>query len=101
MDPKHPLLPGEFADLQGRRYVMLVNNSQTRSVRVAMTFPGKDVKVYSWDCSGAEVEGPAYCADTPRHTDAGLQVWHWLAPGQEAVYRVDSERIRAAKSVVE
>ena len=101
MDPKHPLLLGEFADLQGRRYVMLVNNSQTRNVRVAMTFPGKDVKVYSCDWSGAEVEGPAYCADSPRRTDSGLQIWHWLAPGQEAVYRVDSEQIRAAKIVAE
>jgi hypothetical protein len=101
MDPKHPLLLGEFTDLQGRRYVMLVNNSQTRNVRVAMTFPGKDVKVYSWDWSGAEVEGPAYCADSPRRTYSGLQIWHWLAPGQEVVYRVDSERIRAAKIVAE
>ena len=42
MDPKHPLLLGKFADLQGRPYVMLVNNSQTRSVRVAMTFPGEN-----------------------------------------------------------
>ena len=101
MDPRQPLLLGEFADLKSRRYVMLVNNSPTRNVHVALTFPGKDVKVYSWDWNGAEYEGPAYCADHPRRTDTGLQIWHWLAPGQEAVYRVDSERIRAAPVTAE
>jgi len=93
----HPLLLGEFVDIEGRRYVMLVNNSTTDSVRAALTFPGADVKIYSWNWSGQEYEGGAYCADSTQRTDAGLTVWHWLAPGQEAVYRVDSEGIRRAE----
>ena len=88
----HPLLLGEFVDLAGQRYVMLVNNSLTESVNVGLTFPGSDVKVYSWNWSGQEVEGKAYSADSsePKRDENGLTIRHWLAPGQEAVYRVAS-----------
>jgi hypothetical protein len=91
-----PVLLGEFVDIEGRRYVMLVNNSTTESAHITLTFPGADVKVYSWNWSGKEYEGGAYCADNSQRTDDGLRVGHWLAPGQEAVYRVDSAAIRAA-----
>jgi len=99
-DPKHPLLLGEFTDATGGRYVMLVNNSAEKSVRVALTFPGPDVKIYSWD-NGREREGAAYSADVNssrmlERSEHGVRIWHWLAPGQEAVYRVDSEAIRKA-----
>ncbi len=87
----HPLLLGEFTDLGARRYVMIVNNSMTENIRVAITFPGKDVKVYSWDWSGRERPGGAYCADHQTRNEQGLTIDHWLAPGQEAVYRVQSE----------
>jgi len=103
-DPNHPLLLGEFVDLQGGRYVMLVNNSTEKSVRVALKFPGSDVKLFSW-ADGHEQEGLAYSADVNssrkmERTEKGLRVWHWLAPGQEAVYRVDSELARNAKITV-
>jgi hypothetical protein len=92
----HPVLLGEFVDREGRRYVMLVNNSTTDSAKVALTFPSADVKIYSWNWSGQEYEGGAYCASDMERTPDGLRVDHWLAPGQEAVYRVDSERARTA-----
>lgn len=87
----HPLLVGEFVDLRGQRYFMIVNNSVSESVRVAVTFPGEDVKVFSWNWSGKEVEGGAYSATGhPTRDERGLTISHWLAPGQEAVYRVES-----------
>ena len=88
----HPLLIGEFADLAGQRYVMIVNNSVSDVVNVGVTFPGNDVKVYSWNWSGQEVEGKAYSAtsENPKRDEHGLTIRHWLAPGQEAVYRVVS-----------
>lgn len=70
---------------------MIVNNSVSESVNVGVTFPGDDVKVYSWNWSGAEVEGGAYSATgRPARDPRGLTIRHWLAPGQEAVYRVES-----------
>ena len=94
----HPILVGEFTDVQARRYAMIVNNSMTESVSVAVTFPGQDVKVFSWDWSGKEREGGAYCAGAQTRNKAGLMIRHWLAPGQEAVYRVQSDR--AAKEPI-
>jgi len=93
---EHALLVGEFVDMEGRRYVMFVNNSTTESIHPTVTFPGPDAKIYSWDWSGKEYAGGAYCADNVEQTSEGLRVGHWLAPGQEAVYRVDSQAIRTA-----
>lgn len=87
----HPILVGEFVDLDGRRYVMIVNNSMTENVNVGLTFPGADARVFSWNWSGKEYEGGAYCAQGQSRNEAGLTIRHWLAPGQEAVYRVQSE----------
>lgn len=86
----HPVLIGEFADAQGRRYVMIVNNSMTESVNVGVTFPGDDVHVFSWNWYGNEYEGRAYCASGQTSNQKGLTINHWLAPGQEAVYLVAS-----------
>ena len=95
--PGHPLLLGEFVDAKGRRYAMLVNNSSSAVVCARITFPGKDVKIYSWDWNGKEKEGGAYATGRiERHIDR-LDVWQWLAPGQEVVFRVDSEQARKAK----
>ena len=88
----HPILLGEFTDIQARRYVMVVNNSMTENVNVGLTFPGEDVKVFSWDWSGREREGAAYCSAGQTRDKRGLTIRHWLAPGQEAVYRVQSAR---------
>ncbi|MCY2926049.1 MAG: hypothetical protein NT031_11525, partial [Planctomycetota bacterium] len=82
-----PLLIGEFVDAQGQRYVMFVNNSMTGNDRIKITFP-KNVRLFSRDWSGQEREGAASCVDTVQNTDDGQTLWHWLSPGQEAVYRV-------------
>ena len=87
----HPILIGEFTDLEGRRYVMIVNNSMTENVNVGITFPGDDVRVFSWNWSSNEYEGSAYSASGQSRDENGLTIRHWLAPGQEAVYRVESE----------
>jgi hypothetical protein len=91
----HPILLGEFTDAQGRRYVMVVNNSMTENTTLGLTFPGEDVKVFSWDWSGREREGGAYCAVGQARHKTGLTIRHWLAPGQEAVYRVQSESAKS------
>ena len=87
---KSPNMVGEFVDTKGQRYVMVVNNSMTDSVSVCITFPGQDARVFSWNWSGQEREGPAYCGSAPSRDKNGLTIGHWLAPGQEAVYRVQS-----------
>ncbi len=87
----HPILLGEFTDLKARRYAMVVNNSMSLNVNVGLTFPGKDVRVFSWNWSGREYEGGAYCQDGQTRNEKGLTIRHWLAPGQEAVCRVESE----------
>ena len=95
----HPLLIGEFVDAEGERYVMVVNNSTTDSVRVLLRFNEENTRLYSWNWKGQEVEGPAYSAQRIERAAGGLYVNHWLAPGQEAVYRVDSPRIRELSPV--
>ena len=88
--PGHPLLLGRFVDEAGRPHIMLVNHSQTACVRAGMRLPGRGVKAYSFDWNGVEVERPARNeAHGWSRDDAGLTVTHWLAPGQEAVYRVE------------
>jgi len=87
----HPILLGEFTDAEGHRYVMIVNNSMAENVNVAVTFPGEDVRVFSWNWDGNMYEGGAYCSAGQRRDENGLTIRHWLAPGQEAVYRVESE----------
>ncbi|MCX7598237.1 MAG: hypothetical protein N2512_05150, partial [Armatimonadetes bacterium] len=67
----------------------------TDSAFVRVTFPGGDVKTYSWDWHGREREGGAYCTDETRRDENGLTLGQWLAPGQEAVFRVESASARA------
>jgi hypothetical protein len=90
-DQNHPLLISEFIDAQGRPYVMLVNNSQKDNAHVAIVFSGQKTKVYSYDWYGQEIEGHAYSRGEEEVTCVknGLRIWHWLAPGQEAVYRIE------------
>jgi hypothetical protein len=88
---EYPILIGEFTDIDGNRYVMIVNNSITESVNVGITFAGEDARVFSWNWSGNEHEGGAYCASRMTRDANGLTIRHWLAPGQEAMYRVLSE----------
>ena len=85
-DNNHPLLIGEFTDAQGRRYVMVVNNSQSRSERVLVKFPLK-TKLYSYSYGGGGKEYLASDGSEPK--DGHVEAWTWLAPGQETLYRVE------------
>lgn len=86
---KLPLLIGEFTDLEGKRYAMFVNNSMTEDEVFNITFP-KGSKTYSWNWYGKEYEGGAYCHLGVQSDDAGNVVHPlMLAPGQEAVYRIE------------
>jgi hypothetical protein len=79
-----PVLVGEFTDVEGKRYVMFVNNSQTKTDRVLIKFPLK-TKLY---CFGNE--GKEYLAnDGSEPKDGHVEAWLWLGPGSEAVFRVE------------
>jgi hypothetical protein len=80
------MLIGEFADAQERRYVMVVNNSRTKIDRVLLKFPLK-TKIYTFPFDS---QGKESVENDGTHPDADCTpVWAWLAPGQEAVYRVE------------
>ncbi len=87
------ILVGEFVDIEGRRYMMVVNNSTTNNAHVVLTFP-KHAKSYSWNWQGKEYEGTAYSHFGTEHRQAGYVAGYWLAPGQELVQRVEAEGIR-------
>jgi len=91
------LLIGEFADLQGRRYVMVVNNSTTDNAHVILTFRDRKTQVHSWDWEGREEEGPAHPVRGHERRKTGYVVGYWLAPGQELVQRVESDELRKTK----
>ncbi len=85
-DNNHTLLLGEFTDAQGRRYLMVVNNSQFRSERVLMKFPSK-AKLYTYRYGS---EGKEHLiTDAPESKDGFVETWTWLGPGQETLYRVE------------
>lgn len=88
--PNHPVLIGEFADAEGKRYVMIVNNSQTVDAMITVAFPGKDARIISWDWNHNERPDAAFSVSGYARNDDGFIAQHWLAPGQEAVYRVES-----------
>ena len=85
-----PIVVGEFTDAEHRRYVMFVNNSQTRdnSDHVLIKFP-KNVKLYCYEYGSEGQEQPAGNYEGPRLAGDNIVDWRWLAPGQEAVYRVE------------
>jgi len=87
-------LVGEFIDAEGKRYIMVVNNSTTTPAYVILGFPGEDVKIYNYGWDGKERPGPAHCVEVKGWRDGTFKVGYWLAPGEELVQRVDSELIR-------
>jgi len=91
--PGHPVLISEFTDRKGNRYFMMVNMSMTENADVIITIPGNDVTLHSWNWDGKEYQGFSYCGEMIKKDDVGLTVHHWLAPGQETVYRIESEKI--------
>jgi hypothetical protein len=83
----HPVLVGEFTDLEDRRYVMFVNNSQTTPDRVLIKFPLK-TKLYSYSYGS---EGKEVLVNDGSHPDTDcVPAWLFLAPGGETVFRVES-----------
>ncbi len=99
--PNHPVLIGEFADAQGTRYVMIVNNSQTVDAAVNVTFVGTDVRVTGWDWSGNPRPGSSSATTGGAMVEGGYRLEHWLAPGQEAVYKVESAALAKEPIVLE
>jgi hypothetical protein len=87
-----PLLVGEFIDSSKRPYIMVVNNSLQSNVHVTLRFCGKKTRLFTQDWNGNEQESVAWM-DYPqrwRVLESSIEVDHWLAPGQELVYRVDA-----------
>ncbi len=89
--PDHPLVVGEFKDAEQRDYLMVVNSSMDSSVAVTLTFP-KDSRIFHY-LKAKEVEGAALEAAGPIVSlPDGFSIKHWLAPGQETVYRVATSK---------
>lgn len=88
-DGDTPILIGEFVDAQERRYVMVVNNTRTKIDRVLLKFPLK-TKLYSFNYGS---EGKEVLVDDGSHPDKDcIPYWVWLAPAQEAVFRVEFQK---------
>jgi hypothetical protein len=83
-DNNLPVLVGEFTDIEGKRYVMFVNNSQTKTDRILIKFPLK-TKLYSFGSEGKE----ALVNDGTENSDGFVTAWLWLSPGGETVFRVE------------
>ncbi len=100
-DPDIPLMISEFVDLEGQRYVMIVNLDRESSVFMAVRYDGEDVEIYSYNWEGREYRGPSYAAyavpsPVQRRPDA-LVAGYQLGPGEAFVQRVDSTLIRRSE----
>ncbi len=85
-DNNLPVLVGEFSDIDGKRYVMFVNNSQTKRDRILIKFPLK-TKLYSF---GYGSEGKETLVNDGSKSQNGyIEEWLWLAAGGETVFRVE------------
>ena len=83
-DNNLPVLVGEFTDVEGKRYVMFVNNSQTKTDRILVKFPLK-TKLYGYGNEGKE----SLANDGTENSEGFVTAWLWLGPGSEAVFRVE------------
>ena len=86
---------GEFADAEGKRYVMVVNLERERSVCLDIEFPGSRANVYAFR-DGREVSPRGF-----KRKEKSVAVRAWLAPAQEVVFRVDSAAAMYAPVTVE
>ena len=94
--PNHPVLLGEFTDKDGERYLMIVNNSQTVDARIDITFNDPDVRLSCWGWDGKQHGGGPSAVTGSRQVEGRTLVEHWMAPGQEAVYKVESSALDKA-----
>ncbi len=90
-----PAILGEFIDLEGQRYIMLVNLHRTESIWWCIKFPGEDVEIYNYGWDGKEHHGASAARSRYEKGPSGaIGVGYWLRPGQAIVQRVDSTAIR-------
>lgn len=85
-----PLIVSEFTDAKGRKYVAVVNNSQTESDAAEVCIAGRAPNLFRVGWKGAEQE---LSAAGEWHATPGTDfviARCWLAPGQMELYRVES-----------
>ncbi len=83
---KTPLIVSRFHDKQDRSYVAMVNNTTDQNTVGHLTFHGGKTSLRHLVWGPTEVK--------PRNLRVGendITTWHWLAPGQMEVYRVEPE----------
>ncbi len=84
-----PMVIGEFADIDGKRYAVFVNNSTTENERYTITFQ-KNTKIFCYDWNGKENDASTYSRLRTVPDNDGYPVHSsFLAPGQEIVFRVE------------
>ncbi len=90
----HPLLVSYFVDEQGDKYLMIVNNTNDPegSSKVHVTFSG-DVELQYFDHGEPSKWG--YICDNYTKVDGNQVCQYWLAPGQEVLVKVVSDKVRA------
>jgi hypothetical protein len=99
--PHHPLLIGYFTDAEDKKYAMIVNNTPEKdgSVKIKVTFHG-DEGVHPFNCDNGEFSRWGYICNNEYLIDGNKVYEYWLAPGQEVLIRVDSERATKAKAII-
>jgi hypothetical protein len=86
---------GEFADIEGKRYVMIVNLSRERSVCLDFSFPGTRAGIYAFR------DGQEFALKNVTRKNNMTTTRAWLAPAHEVVFRVDSAAAVRAPMTVE
>ena len=80
-----PLIISEFADVAGRDYVMLVNNSQTKNTFASFTLRRRHARIARIAWAGQEEACPC-CGVLVSDSERGTTVAQWLAPGQMELF---------------
>jgi hypothetical protein len=81
-DGKRWLIVSRFSDKQGRPWIAVVNNSVYVSTLVTITLKGANTKVFTLNWENQEVGAGG------KPVAGGVEIEHWLMPGQMEVYRV-------------
>ncbi len=104
-DPAIPMMVSEFIDLEGQRYVMVVNLDREKSVWMVLHYAGEDVEIYSYDWYGEEYRGTSYAGwavpSPVKRYDDYLAAGYVVGPGESFVQRVDSTELRQSKLTLE
>jgi hypothetical protein len=81
-DGKRWLIVSRFLDKQGRPWIALVNNSVRESTLATITLKGAETKAFALNWENEETSVGV------KTVSGGVELEHWLAPGQMEVYRV-------------